>query len=222
MRRLSLLTVAPLAALLVAGAVAAQDQEPAPDDGGDGEIGARFVQPEECQAEPLAPEDVAAILGSGDGIESVTFQVPLGEFAGEESAARIRETVRGVIACLNAGDFLRGAALSTDNGARVLFGGLAANGEAALLERLAAEPVVRAEESLIRLVSITDPNVTPEGKLAAFVVINEPTRMPLGQETLLFIFAEEDGQLRFDNLVGFSIVPQELPATPTADATPAA
>ena len=216
MHRLSVLAAAPVAALLLSGIVLAQDEE------SESQLGSRSINPEECDIEPLAAEDVGAVLGSGDEIDPVTFQVPLGEGVGTEDEDRIIETVRSVIACLNAGDYLRGAAHSTDNGARVLFGGLAANGPQALQERLAEAPVARTEEGYIRLISVTDATVMPDGKLAAFVVINEPTRPPRGQETLLFIFADEDGQLLFDNLVGFSTVSAEDLATPTADATPSA
>ena len=216
MRRLSVLAAAPMAALLLTGAVAAQDE------GSADQQSQRVVTPEECAAEPRPAEEVASILGGGEEIESVTFQVPLGEVVGTDTEDRITETVRGVIACLNAGDYLRGAALTTDNGARVLFGGLAANGPEALQARLTEEPVARPEDRYIRLITITDATVMADGQLAAFVVINEPTRPPRGQETLLFIFSDEDGELRFDNLVGFSAVPPEALGTPTADATPSA
>ncbi len=216
MRRLSVLAAAPVAALLLTGAVVAQDN---PSDENQSQ---RAITPEECAAEPRTAEDLAPVLGGGEAIESVTFQVPLGEAASAEISERVTEAVRGVIACLNAGDFLRGAALTTDNGARVLFGGLAANGPEVLEERLAAEPTARQEEAFIRLITITDVTEMPDGKLSAFVVINEPTRLPRGQETLLFVFEDVDGEVRFDNLVGFTAVPPEAPATPTADATPSA
>ncbi len=216
MRRLSVLAAAPVAALLLTNLVVAQDATP------ESQLGSRSITPEECVVEPLSAEDVGAVLGADEELASITFQVPLGEGVDIETEDRIVETVRSVIACLNAGDYLRGAALSTDNGARVLFGGLAANGPEALQERLAEEPVVRTEAGYIRLIAITDAAALPDGNLSAFVVINEPTRLPRGQETLLFIFSEVDGQLLFDNLIGFTTIPPEDLATPTADATPSA
>jgi len=215
MRRLSVLAAAPLAALLVTGAVVAQDEEPE-------EESSRLISPEECEAEPVPAEELVATLTDGEEIEPVAFQVPLGESADFDTTEGVTETVREVIACLNAGDFLRGAAVSTDNGARVLFGGLAANGPEALQERLSAEPEARPEDALIRLITITDATVMPDGKLAAFVVINEPTRLPRGQETLLFIFEQDGRRILFDNLIGFTAVPPEALGTPTADATPEA
>ena len=219
MRRLSVLAAAPVAALLLTGAVTAQDEATEDEES---QLGPRMITPEECAADPVAAEELVGVLTSGDEIEPVTFQVPLGEAADFETGQDVVDIVRSVIACLNAGDFLRGAAISTDNGARVLFGGLAANGPDAAQEALAAEPEARPEEAYIRLIAITDVSRLPDGKVAAFVVINEPTRQPRGQETLLFIFEEEGESLLFDNLIGFTTVPPEALGTPTAEATPEA
>jgi len=218
---MSVLAAAPVAALLLTGAVAAQD-DATPEAGSESQLGPRVIAPEECAAEPRAAEDLVAVLTGGEEIEPVTFQVPLGEAADFDTNQDVVEAVRGVIACLNAGDFVRGSAYSTDNGARVLFGGLAANGPEAAQERLATPPEARPEEAFIRLIAITDVSRLPDGRVAAFVVINEPTRPPRGQETLLFLFEEDGRRLLFDNLIGFTTVPPEALGTPTADATPEA
>lgn len=217
MRRMSVLAVAPMAALLLTGAVAAQDE-----DSSDSLLGPRLITPEECQVGPLPVDEVAATLSSTEAINPVTFQVPLGEPADTQTTDAVVDEVRSVIACLNAGDYLRGAALATDNGARVLFSGLAANGPEALNERLAAEPTARPEQAYVRLITITDVSVLEDGNVAAFVVINEPTRPPRGQETLLFTFSQDNDQLLLDNLIGFTVVPPEALGTPVAGATPAA
>lgn len=211
MHRWSVLAAAPLAAVLVTGAVGAQND---PGQGGEQGVGARVVLPEECRAQPRPAEELTAVLTADTELQSFTFTVPIGEEVDPDTAALINQTVRGLIACLNAGDFLRGSALATDNGARVLLGGLAAGGAEALGQTLAATPTARQEDALIRLLAVTDTVRMADGRLAAFVVINEPTRPPRGPETLLFVFTDENGEVKFDNLVGFSTLRPEAAATP--------
>ena len=83
----------------------------------------------------------------------------------------------------------------------------------------AAKPQPRAEDALIRLVAATDPVMLADGRVATFVVLDEPLLPPDGPETLLFIFANQDGAWRFDDLVDFTVIPPA--ATPQA-ATPTA
>jgi hypothetical protein len=52
----------------------------------------------------------------------------------------------------------------------------------------------------------TDVTMLPDGRAAAFVVISEPLLPPGGAETMLFVFANEDGAWLLDDLIDFTIV----------------
>ena len=86
-----------------------------------------------------------------------------------------------------------------------------------LARGLQAAPEPRAAEFLTRLMTVTDVSVLPDGRVAAFVVFNEPLLPPGGPETLLFVFANQDGQWLVDDWIDFSIVPANF----GAEATPA-
>ncbi|MGI9252148.1 MAG: hypothetical protein ACR2J8_00235 [Thermomicrobiales bacterium] len=220
MRRLAILAAAPLAAILLAGSpiVHAQTEDV------DKESSSRVVSPDECVVEPAAADAFAASLVDGAEVQGIKIAVPLGMPASSEQSVAIQDATRQIVACLNAGDFLREASLTTANGAKVLLGGLAAGGAEDLATRLAAAPVVRDEASYIRLLAITDPAVTDDGRVVAFVVLNEPVRPPRGPETLLFVFKDDAGTLKLDYLLGFTDIKavMEQAAADAAAATPAA
>jgi hypothetical protein len=46
----------------------------------------------------------------------------------------------------------------------------------------------------------------PDGRAAAFVVMSEPLPPPGGAETMLYVFANEDGAWLLDDLIDFTIV----------------
>jgi hypothetical protein len=226
MRRLALFAAAPLAVLLLAGAPVIHAQE----EDVDKESSTRVVAPEECTVEPAAADAFAASLVDGAEIQGIQIAVPLGKPASSEQSVAISDATRQIVACLNAGDFLREANLVTANGAKVLLGGLAAGGPEALAAKLAEAPVARDEAGYIRLLAVTDPAVTDDGRVVAFVVLNEPVRPPRGPETLLFVFKDEGGALKLDYLLGFTdikaVMEQAAAAaaaagTPEAEGTPA-
>jgi len=215
---MSILAAAPLAALLLAGPVVARAQ----DDTGTEEASSRVVSPAECTVEPAAADAIAADLTDGTPGGGIQMQVPLGQPADPETGKQVATAVRGVLACLNAGDFLRVGALTTPNGAKALLSGLAAGGPDKLNEALAATPVARDEASYVRLLAVTDPSIAEDGRILAFAVINEPVRPPRGPETLLFAFVNDNGVLKLDSLLGFSLIQPEKAGTPAAEGTPAA
>lgn len=210
MRRLTAMAAVPLTALLFTGMVAAQEPATPEADGPRGQI-----SPESCVVAPAAAADVVTMLTTG---ESAAFQmqIPLGAPATLEDQTLVTDSVRQILACLNAGDFAREASLTTANGAKLLMGGLAVDGPDALAATLAEPPTARRENRLLKLLAVTDVSELADGRLGAFVVLNEPTRLPEGPETLLFVFAREGDTLKLDQLLGFSII------APAADATPAA
>jgi hypothetical protein len=217
MRRWRALAIAPLAALLVTAPVLAQEGTPE-----EGAENPRLVAPSECVAEPRAYEDIAAILAlDGEGVPApamTQITPPLGDIADPETSTSIKEAARHVLACFNAGDIPRAAGLMTENGVRRAYWGLTIDAENRELARtrITAPPEPRAEEALVRLTTVTDVSLLPDGRIAAFVVLNEPLLPPPGPETLLFVFANQDGRWLVDDWIDFSIVPPNygMEATP--------
>lgn len=200
----SALAVAPLATLLLTGAAAAQEPgTPEADD----LVPSRFVLPEECVAEPMAAADLAAQLRNEAQFQGVQITVPLGEPADLATGTLVNDAAREVIACLNAADYPRLASLATPHGAQQLLAGLVAQAGDDLEGRLAQAPTARPEEAFIRLIAVTDQTVLADGRLAAFVVLNEPTNLIRGPETYLFVFTQEGDALKLDGLFGFSVAP---------------
>ncbi|MCC2629433.1 MAG: hypothetical protein K0S14_3083 [Thermomicrobiales bacterium] len=219
MGRWRALVIAPLAALLVTGPVIAQESTPE----ADGSENPRLVAPWECVAEPRAYEDIASILAlDGDGVPApavTQITPPLGEVTDAETSISIKEAARHVLACFNAGDIPRAAGLMTENGVRRAYWGLTIDTENRELARtrITAPPEPRAEDALVRLITVTDVSLLPDGRIAAFVVLNEPLLPPPGAETLLFVFTNQDGRWLVDDWIDFSIVPPNygMEATPT-------
>jgi hypothetical protein len=90
------------------------------------------------------------------------------------TTAAIRHAIRLYIACLNAGDLLRAAAISTDAHAAELLatGAGTPAGEAAL-----GTPVPRPEPEWIAIVAIEDIFLHGEDQASAIVVLDEPTAL---------------------------------------------
>lgn len=220
LKRWPALAIVPVAAMLVAGPVLAQEGTP---ETGDAE-NPRLVAAEECVGEPRSYEEIATILNlEGEGVPApamTQITPPLGEIVDSETALAIEEVARAVLACFNAGDILRASGQMTDNGVMRAYWGLTIDQENRDLarERIPAAPEPRAEEALVRLMTVTDASTLPDGRVAAFVVLNEPLLPPAGPETLLFIFLDQDGQWLVDDWIDFSIVPANF----GAEATPAA
>mgnify|MGYP000250480814 CR=1 FL=1 len=212
------LAIVPVAAMLWTGPAMAQD------DAAEDEVNARLVAPAECVTEPRTVEDLTAILAlDGEGVQApplITITPPLGEIVDADTELAINEVTRTVLACFNAGDIGAAAGLMTENGVKRAYWGVTINEESrtGTIERLQTGPVPRPEDRSVRLIAVTDASTLPDGRVAAFVVINEPILPPAGPETLLFVFANQDGQWLIDDWVDFSIVPADF----GAEATPAA
>ncbi len=220
MRRWRALAIAPMAAMLVTGTILAQESTPEADDAEN----PRLVAPEECVSEPRTYDDIAVILDiEGEGVPApamTQITPPLGEVADPETSISIKEAARQVIACFNAGDIPRAAGLMTENGVQRAYWGLTIDEENRELARtrISAAPEPRSEEALVRLITVTDVSTLPDGRVAAFVVLNEPLLPPAGPESLLFIFSNQDGQWLVDDWIDFSIVPPDfgVESTPTS------
>ncbi len=192
------------------------------------ETSSRIISPEECQIDPLPADELYDLLGLGEG-EAVTpdetnLGVPLGEPAPNDVREALDETTREWIACLNASDNQRIAALLTDGGTVDYFGDQS-NLESAAADDvrafLAGTPTPRPEDRRIRYIALTDSSILEDGRAAAFVVLSEPAVPPSGPETLLLVFSEQDGRWLIDGFVDFTIVTPTA-ATPEAGASPEA
>jgi hypothetical protein len=217
MRRWRALAIAPVAALLVAAPVLAQDGTPTPSE----DESARIPLPAECVANPVPYDQIASILQlTGQGIPQPPYmevKPPLGTVVDPTTEQQIKDVVRQIVACFNAGDIPRAAALMTENGIKRSYWGLTVDEENRTLaqQRINATPEPRAPEFYDRLIAVTDASFLPDGRVAAFVVLNEPLLPPPGPETLLFVFANDNGQWKLDDFVDFSVVPPNY-GTPTA------
>lgn len=220
MRGWRALAIVPAAAMVLSGSALAQDGTPTPSDIDN----PRVVLPEECIAQPRSYEQIAEMLQlDGEGIAApamTQITPPLGEIVDIETEIEITEAIRAVLACFNAGDIPSAAGLMTENGVKRSYWGLTIDEENRTLaqERLQAPPEPRAVDFYVRLLAVTDVSTLPDGRVAAFVVINEPLLAPPGPETLLFILTNQDGQWLVDDFIDFSIVPPGW----GAEATPAA
>jgi hypothetical protein len=207
----SVLALVVLVAGLDSGRVVAQDEMATPEVSQE-----RVVPPDECQVDPRPADEVFALLGVAAGASDATpaadrtpVPAPPWVAADPETAAAATETTREWLACINADDNLRIAALMSDEAlVRFFGGGLAADeAEEGTRANLVGTPVPRTEDENVRLVAVTDVSRLEDGRVAALALINEPVVPPRGQETLLLIFDEADGRLLIDDIVQFSVVP---------------
>jgi len=208
------LVIGLVAALQVTGAIPAQDAA-------EDEVGnPRVVSPAECQVEPRAVTEIAQILHlDADGVPAPlyrTITAPLGEFADPATKLSINETTRELLACFNAGDIPRATALMTEQGITRAYWGLTIDQTAreATKARLSGPPQPRPVAGQLRLITVTDTSFLPDGRVAAFVVLNDPLLPPPGPETLLVYFAHRDGLWLLDDWVDFTIIPASSEATP--------
>ena len=225
MRRLLILvaifTLAVLGAGLVSSRTAAQADPMASPAAVDGGSQYRGIPPEECQVPPRPSDEVFALLGMAEGSTDATpaartpVPAPPWVAADEETEAAAKATIREWLACINADDNFRIAALMTDEALVRFFGGGLVSDEAIEGARanLAGTPVPRTAEKQVRLVTVSDVSLLDDGRVAALALLNEPVLPPHGQETLLVILAQADDHLLIDDVVQFSVAPTTA-ATP--------
>jgi hypothetical protein len=223
MRRLSVLilslTLVALHVTFVPTHVAGQDATPRPRPAHE----ERGVPAEECRVQPRSVDEVFALLGLAEGAGQASpaprtpVPAPPWTAADEETAAAAETTAREWLACINADDNPRIAALMTDAALTRFFATRLTDAAAIAAARanLAGTPAPRAEEERARLVAVSDVSRLDDGRIAALAVINEPTLRPHGQETLLLIFAPVGNRLLLDDVIQFSIVPPRS-GTPVA------
>jgi plastocyanin len=205
-RLLAALTV--LSMLLFAHpAVIAQDATPAA-----GEV----VDPAECQVEPRSTEEIQQLIGTAsEGAEATPGAAQAGSMQGEDAdeatVQAVTQTYRELVACLNAGDFLRVYALYTDDYLRRT---LADSGMD--LEQMQATPAPDRRETTA-LVGVSDVRQLAGGQVTARV---ETTSSPEGVTTVVQSVLEpvDDRLLIADETVidAAAATPQSAGATPAA------
>ena len=160
MRRLFIVVIAILGLTFgtIANQVVAQDATPA------GEV----IDPGQCQVEPRAVEEIEQLVGgttegAGATPEAAEAGAMEGEAADEATVEAVTATYRELIACLNAGEYLRVYALYTDDYVRRYF---AETGQT--LEQLQATPAPD-QQQVNSLVGVSDVRQIEGDRVAARV-----------------------------------------------------
>jgi len=217
MRRLSILiSVLALVALNVAFVPAGVAAQATPDAGKE-----RGVPAEDCQVEPRSSDELFALLGLTEGTEAATpaprtpVPAPPWIAADKESAAAAEATTREWLACIDADDNLRIAALMTDAALTRFFGVGTADQIEQARAVLAGTPQPRAEKERAQLLTVTDVSRLDDGRIIALAEIKEPALRPSGKHTLLLVFTPVGQRLLIDDVIEFSVVPKHA-GTPEA------
>jgi plastocyanin len=188
-------------------AVTAQEASPAA-----GEV----IDPAECQVEPRATDELQQIVGTaGEGTEATPGAADAGSMQGEEAdeatVQAVTQTYRELVACLNAGEFLRVYALYTDDYLRRTLTDRGID-----VEQLQATPAPDQRESTA-LVGVSDVRQLAGGQVTARV---ETTSSPEGAATVIQSVLEpvEDRLLIADETVvdAAAATPEAAGATPAA------
>ena len=211
MRPLSVLSTA-LVALLLGGAgaaVVAQDVTP---------IAGEGVDPAECRVAPRPAEffeRLAETPGAEEGGDSDTagsptpFAQPEGEPADEGTVDAVAATSRELVACLNAGDYLRAYALYTDDYLRRNF-------SPDEIAAIAATPEAVEEAARAVFRGVRDVATLDDGRVGALVDTANPDDD--GDVTTYTVFVEEGDRYRIDEETVVEAPDADAAAgTPTAD-----
>jgi hypothetical protein len=225
--RYRLPVIVALGALLFAGWDHAQAQEATPA-AGMGEV----VDPAECRVEPRPTDELLALWYEDvAGTPVVTTvdeawtpepppppaafpELPLGAPADAATVAAVIDTVRQDFACNNGGEYWRALALYTDDLARQYAPIFIGEPPADLHAFVEASPEPGPAGERLRLLSVTDVSVMADGRVGALVVRDDPAVPPPGPETLLYLFLEEDGRWRIDEIVPLTTGPEADGGTP--------
>ena len=181
-------------------AAIAQDATPAA-----GEV----IDPAECQVEPRAIEQIEQLMGTaGEEAEATPAAAQAGSTEGEEAdeatVQAVTQTYRELVACLNAGEFLRIYALYTDNYLRRTL-----NDGGIDLQQIQATPAPDRQE-MTALVGVSDVRQLAGGRVAARV---ETTSSPEGTASVIQAVLEPvDDRL----LIADETVVDAAAATPAA------
>jgi plastocyanin len=182
-------------------AVIAQDATPAA-----GEV----IDPAECQVEPRAIEEIEQLVGTAsEGADATPDAAQAGSMEGEDAdeatVQAVTQTYRELVACLNAGEFLRIYALYTDDYLRRTL-----NDSGIDLEQIQATPAPDRQEATA-LVGVSDVRQLAGGRVSARV---ETTSSPEGTASVVQSVLE---QVEDRYLIADETVVDAAATTPAAD-----
>jgi hypothetical protein len=149
---------------------------------------AGIPNPADCRVEARPIEDLV-ILANSD-LPPAPPSTDGGIAADPTTTEDVTATVHELIACLNAGDQLRAAALLTDDYLARL---LAETGwQSSEVMSILAPLLPRLPERWMHLTSVTDVLVLPDGHTSTEVALFDPERFPLGGTTRhRFVFKKD-------------------------------
>lgn len=158
---------------------------------------------EVCTIEPVTLDEIAenATAGVSQPPASPVGGVP----ASDADKAAIRETVRMLVGCSNAGDTLRRLALYSDNRVRYAY----PEGPTAALKAVSENPLPVPQAERVALLDVSDVRTLDDGRIAARVVIDNPAFHTHGpatpgastqQEAALLVFVQENGMWKIDDV----------------------
>jgi hypothetical protein len=207
MRYRSMPVIALLLLLGTAPGTLAQDATPSA-------VTGEAIDPAECQVTPRPVDDLIDLWSEEDETGTpvvvtpkitpppTAIPVPLGERADAGTVAGVNATMRGLLACSNAGDITRYFAFLSDN---MLMQHLPEAGETSQDTRQSVEsdpePVPVDQRS--QLVAVTNVAVMKDDRTGALVTTIEPQNAFGGPETVLALFVEVDGQWLVDEVIAF-------------------
>ena len=222
-RIVSSILMAVAAATLVAGFPAALTPQ----------VTAQTAQPDvphpaECITEPRPASSLLALMGDApamgdhgaDGMALVAPPLP-GEPADADTLAGVTATVREILACVNAGEYLRALALYSDDLVRRVFaqdGGLPFGDATA--ETVAATPGAGTAALPVRLalVDIRDVRVLPDARSSAVVVVGFAAGRDVRAEPpVLIVFVKRHERWLEDEVINLhdsGLSPTTGPGTP--------
>jgi len=158
---------------------------------------------EVCVVQPLTLEGIA------DNVKSGTAQPPAdpigGTPASEAEKAAVKETVRQLVGCSNAGDTLRRLALYSDNRVRYAY----PEGPTAALKAVSERPLPVPQTERVALLDISDVRKLDDGRIVARVLIDNPAFHTHGpatpgantqQQAAMLVFVQEDGMWKIDDV----------------------
>jgi hypothetical protein len=156
-------------------------------------------QPDECVVEPRTVDELLELVGTPEPFAPPPQNAapltpaprpttPPSEPADAATIAGITATAYHYLACVNAGDMLRGYALYTDEFVRT---GIFID---PAMER---PPVAVPPDQRVTLLDVVYVRVYPDGRVGAVIVIDDPLA-PSPAEPYFFVFREVDGVWLFD------------------------
>lgn len=202
--RIHIFPTAVMLALLLPGSVATQEMTPSA-----GEI--VTPDPVDCTVEPRSMDSLLAISGTPPpmrtpvSISTPGLQVPEADPADPETVAAVTDMIHELIACQNAGDFLRTSAFYTDN-VLWFFESQQPMPAEQKIAQFGGTPVPLPPEQAIA-VSVGEVSVLPGGEVIAVV----ERHLPVGTATIVYVLVQQDGHYLVDRALDDHFEPLGTP-----------